>query len=69
VIEEIKRKPDIKINIWISDIGIQYDLYGNFDGNHFFICRDFKADHNRIDVLIKLRAWLVEMLDIFRKTH
>lgn len=66
---EMERDPDIVVRIWISDIGIEYKLYGNFDGNHAFTCRSFKTDRNRIEMLVKLRAWLVEILDIFRKIH
>lgn len=56
------RQPDIKLEIYFSEIGIQVDYdIGNGPG---FFCRDFRGDHN-VDYL-KQKLWN-ELLGLFQK--
>ena len=64
-----QREPDIRISIWISDIGIQVDYEWIAEDLEQTFCRDFTGFHNRRNMIQKLHAWLFSIIQLFVKDH
>lgn len=58
-----ERQPDLKIEVWLSEIGYQATISSDIEGAPETICRDYADDREISTTLASLKSAFIELLE------